>query len=196
MPMPTFPLPVLPSAPWRNLKKSRNAHFGAPRNAGFPVHAACDLIAPPNTPVLAVDEGTILRFYSFPTSRDEETIRRFPIYAMDVQHPGFIVRYGEIARNLPPGIRAGVEVQEGQVIASIAAQSGGAMLHFEMFKDRDRADEILTDRSHATVYRNVPQANYERRNDVMDPTPYLDAWSWDLRVKLRRTMDLSFDMDD
>ena len=59
-----------------------------------------------------------------------------------------------------------------------------------------RLKACLTNKSHATQYTNVPQANYERRDDLLDPTPYLDAWSMDLRKKLHREMDLSFDVDD
>ena len=44
---------------------------------------------------------------------------------------------------------------------------------YQMFNDPTRLD-ILTDRSdHRYLY--VPQANYKRRNDLLDPTDYLDA---------------------
>jgi hypothetical protein len=75
-------------------------------------------------------------------------------------------------------------VSEGQVIATVGIQCG-TMLHFEMFKDRTGVKEYLTNRSHDTKYTNVPQENYERRDDLMDPTPFLDMWSHDLLAKLR-----------
>lgn len=50
------------------------------------------------------------------------------------------------------------------------------MLHFEMFQDAKRLGD-LTNRSHKTKYLYVPQANYERRSDLLDPTPFLNAWS-------------------
>jgi hypothetical protein len=86
-------------------------------------------------------------------------------------------------------------VKEGQKIATVGAQCGGEMLHFEMFRDRSRVPnytgwtEMLTDRSHATRYLEAPQQNYERRNDLMDPTPYLDAWAQALKSSPREMDD-------
>ena len=40
----------------------------------------------------------------------------------------------------------------------------------------------LTDRSHTTKYKNVPQKDYERRDDLMDPTPLLDRWAMGMIV--------------
>lgn len=193
--MGTFPLRSLPSVPWRHLKASRNTYFGAPRDGSFPPHGACDLIARPGTEVLAVEDGTIIRGpYEFVRYRNEKAHCESVTYAIDVKHDSFTARYAEIAHNLPKGLGKGAHVDEGQVIAYVGTQCGGSMLHFELFHDVNRLD-ILTDKSHGTKYLYVPQANYERRNDLLDPTPYLDAWAWDLRVKLHRTMDLSLEID-
>jgi murein DD-endopeptidase MepM/ murein hydrolase activator NlpD len=204
--MGTFPLPILPNVPWRHLKKSQDAYFGAPRSGGFPVHGACDLIVPTGTKVLAVQHGTIIRKYSFVTYTNKDAVTnavtcQSTTWAIDVQHDDFVARYAEIDPVLPNGLDgrvlgAGSEVQEGQEIAKVGFQCGNSMLHFEMFKDRTRITEYLTNGSHSTKYANVPQANYERRDDLIDPTPYLDMWSWDLRQKLHRVMDLSFEIDD
>jgi murein DD-endopeptidase MepM/ murein hydrolase activator NlpD len=193
--MGTFPLRSIPSVPWRHLKKSRDTYFGAPRAAPFPPHGACDLIAPAGAEVLAVDDGTIIRGpYRFVRYTSEQPKCDTTTFAIDVQHTSFIARYCEIASNLPAGIAKGSQVKEGDVIAYVGAQCGGSMLHFEMFKDVNRL-EILTDKSHKTKYLYVPQADYERRSDLLDPTPYLDAWAWELRVKQNRTMDLSTEID-
>jgi murein DD-endopeptidase MepM/ murein hydrolase activator NlpD len=154
------------------------------------------LLVPSGTKVLAVQNGAILWIYEFFNGT----------WAMEVQHDEFIARYCEISPHNPAGIIEGKTVSEGDVIATVGAQAGGSMLHFEMFQDKNRkssrvecyADSkaCLTNKSHATQYTNVPQANYERRDDLLDPTPYLDAWSIDLRKKLHREMDLSFDVGD
>lgn len=169
--MSTFPLAAHPSVTWR--RNARNTHFGAPRSGGFPVHGACDLIAPVGTSVLAVRDGRIVRgpyaFVTYGSGANKTTT-----YAIDVAHDEFMARYCEIAHRLPEGVRAGGEVAEGQPIASVGVQSGGSMLHFEMFRDPNRLD-YLTDRSHHR-YLYVPQANYQRRNDLLDPTDLLYSW--------------------
>jgi murein DD-endopeptidase MepM/ murein hydrolase activator NlpD len=190
--MATFPLPVLPTIPWTPNGNSHNTHFGAPRDPPYPVHGACDLVVRAGTQVLAVFDGTIiLGPYRFVRYTSEKPRCDNWTYAIDVQHENsFIARYCEIAPNLASGLTKGSTVDEGQVIAFVGTQCGGSMLHFEMFQDVNRRDDLTND-SHATQYLYVPQANYERRSDLLDPTDYLNASAWDLRAKLHRTMDLS-----
>jgi hypothetical protein len=69
------------------------------------------------------------------------------------------------------------------------------MLHFEMFQDTTRLED-LTNPSDQAKYLYVPQRNYKRRSDLLDPTPYLDAWWWELKERQGRKMDLSMDMYD
>ena len=193
--MAIFPIDRSPEAPWRHLLKSRNSYFGAGRT-GFPIHGACDLLVPAGTPVMAVQHGTIIRGpYEFLDIDDREHNCRSTTYAIDVVHDDFIVRYAEIGANLPGGLGKNSPVEEGQVIAQVGVQCGGTMLHLEMFKDTARLG-VLTDKSHRTRYLHVPQANYERRSDLLDPTPYLDSWWWEYRERKGRTMDLSMDVDD
>lgn len=165
-----FPLSVVPTITWH--RNPTNTHFGASRSGGFPVHGACDLVVPAGTEVLAMEDGRIIRGpYQFVTYRQGTT--QTTTYAIDVAHAAFIARYCEISPVLPSGIRAGATVTQGQVIAAVGLQVGHSMLHFEMFNDPGRLD-ILTDRSeHRYLY--VPQASYKRRNDLLDPTDYLDA---------------------
>lgn len=140
-------------------------YFGAPRDGGARAHAACDLIAPPNTPVLAIADGVV---QAGPYAFYEGT------YALEVRHANFVVRYGEISGTVPAGIRTGAHVTRGQVIARVGLNtSGTSMLHLEMYKGTVTGP--LTQVSN-TIYLYVPARNYERRRDLIDPTPYLDRW--------------------
>src|SRR5262249_25825562 len=69
----SFPLASRPSVDYH----TGGRYFGAPRDGGR-YHAACDLIAPPGTHVLAVADGTIT---AGPYSFFENT------YAIEVTHP-------------------------------------------------------------------------------------------------------------
>jgi murein DD-endopeptidase MepM/ murein hydrolase activator NlpD len=173
--MSTFPLGRPPSVSWH--KNPTNTHFGAPRGGGFPVHGACDLIVPPGTEVKAVEDGVIIRIYSFVTYSCQigGVAHETTTWAMDVSHTRFTARYGEISSIIPEGLRAGVAVTEGQVIATVGSQCGGSMLHFELFDSPGRVGEYLTDVDNKK-YLYVPQANYQRRNDLLDPTYLLDRW--------------------
>ena len=81
-----FPLPFVPKKTY----KGGNG-FGASRDKvreGL-VHAANDLAARAGTPVLAMDQGVVLLGPSFFYNGT---------YVLDVKHPQFIARYGEIGR--------------------------------------------------------------------------------------------------
>jgi murein DD-endopeptidase MepM/ murein hydrolase activator NlpD len=178
--MATFPLPFRPSLSY----KTGGRFFGNDR--GGVLHAACDLIAPKGTPVLAVEAGKVLRgplwfFLSGPKVEQDGKqvcapgVECLLVYERQVKHATFIARYGEIDRKLPPGIAPGVEVKEGQVIAYVGAQTVSTMLHFEMFANvNDR--EPLTKRGNMK-YDNFPKPKktYSQRKDLMDPTAYLDG---------------------
>ena len=132
--------------------------FGANRSNGRK-HAGCDLIAPIGTPVRAVEDGEVILFRYF----------YHDTYYIAVDHGQFVVRYGEIAQKLPAGVRVGTRVLRGQHIGYIGRLSGGShMLHFEMYDGSSSGE--LTDRG------NQP---YQRRQDLIDPTPYLDAARFD-----------------
>jgi hypothetical protein len=49
------------------------------------------------------------------------------------------------------------------------------MLHLEMYKGT--ATGPFSQKSNDSNYDYVPAANYERRSDLLDPTPYLDEWA-------------------
>jgi murein DD-endopeptidase MepM/ murein hydrolase activator NlpD len=146
-----FPLNARPSKSYH--KDGRQ--FGARRSGGTRKHAGCDLDAPVGTPVRAVEDGVVIGFDYF----------YHDTWYIVVDHVIFTVRYGEISRRLPPGVKVGAEVKKGQHIGSIGRLSGGShMLHFEMYDNT--ATGPLTNR------KNPP---YQRRADLIDPTPYLDA---------------------
>jgi len=144
-----FPLPYVPTIPY----KGGNG-FGASRDKrrkGLK-HAANDLAAPPGTPVLAMDEGVVLRGpYQFFVGT----------YALELQHPQFIVRYCEIDSKTE--VNAGDTVREGQVIAYVGNQPGHDMLHVEFYTGTLTGD--LTQMSHPP---------YDRRGDVFNGAEFLD----------------------
>jgi murein DD-endopeptidase MepM/ murein hydrolase activator NlpD len=148
----TFPLPFVPTTTY----KGGNG-FGGNRDKvrkGL-VHAANDLEAPPGTPVLAMDQGTV--------------IRRTPFFkgteALEVKHPRFIARYCEISTEVV--VRAGDDVKEGQVIAYVGDQPGQDMLHLEFFQGNLTGDLSFDPGTHPP---------YDRRDDVFNGVKFLD-WS-------------------
>jgi murein DD-endopeptidase MepM/ murein hydrolase activator NlpD len=160
--MARFPLSFVPNLGYR--KGSGKRYFGAKRSNGRK-HAGCDLIAKAGTPIYAVDSGIIIDKYYF----YEGT------YALVVKHPGYIVRYGEIAEKLPETVAVGKNISEGQHIASVGMlSSGSSMLHFEMYSAT--AVGGLTKKSNHDKYNFVTPDNYQRHEDLLDPTGYLDSW--------------------
>lgn len=155
------------------------ASFGAARSGGR-VHAGCDLYwtndgglayqtgyYPYNddTPIYAVADGVIVDYYPF----------YLGTYALVVDHGDFTVRYGEVDDGgLPGGLTVGSAVAAGQQIATMGdlSMSSGtwSMLHFELYSND--ATGPLTDSSNYS-YLNVPDANYQRRADLMDCRPFL-----------------------
>lgn len=135
--------------------------FKAGRSGGRQ-HAACDLYRYKDEPALAVAPGVVLRdlYYFY-----EGT------YALEVRHDGgFVARYGEITSNKPSkNIAKNKFVRMGDRIGYIGKVNSNCcrpMLHFELYSgDKTGA---LTNRSNGT--------RYQRRKDLMDPTPYLLKW--------------------
>jgi len=144
-----FPLAYVPTQSYRG-----GRGFGASREKvrkGLR-HGAVDLMAPPGTPVLAMDDGVVVGGPS-PFFRGT--------YALEVQHPTFLTRYCEIARNAEVAFAS--PVKAGQVIAYVGNQPGHDMLHLEMYSGAVQGDLTQTGRP------------YDRREDLIDPTPYLDG---------------------
>ncbi|MFH1434283.1 MAG: M23 family metallopeptidase [Pseudomonadota bacterium] len=156
-----------------------SAEFGSSRSGGR-VHAGCDLYWTHDggydyqtayyaynndTPVYAVADGIIVNYYAFYNGTN----------ALEVDHDDFTVRYGEVDDGgLPGGLGIGSTVSAGQQIAvmgDLDMSSGTwSMLHFELYSNDLTGP--LTDTSNWT-YLNVPDANYQRRGDLMDCRPFL-----------------------
>lgn len=151
-----FPLHKFPSVSW----KDGGRQFGAGRANGRK-HAGCDLVAPVGTPVRAVAPGIVLAHQAF----YDQT------WYLVVDHGSFVVRYGEIKKQLPAGIRVGRKVRAGELIAQVGllVTLRRSMLHFEMYAG--------TETGPLTVKTSKP---YQRRADLLDPTPYLDTAVMDM----------------
>jgi len=159
--MARFPLNVYAQ---QNYHAGGIAFGGSSKNRGDRRHAACDLIAPPGTPVFAVERGHVLDVPK--TAFFQNT------YTVAIAHSGFIVRYCELAKE--GRIQEGIEVQEGQQIGVIGMNNKGrGMLHIEMYKGTATGPYK---RENNMEYLYVPERNYQRRKDLLDPTPYLDNW--------------------
>ena len=129
-------------------------------------HGACDLVAPPGTPVLAIDDGRVLRGpYPF----------FLGTWAIEVQHTNFIARYCEVAGRTE--VRKHDPVFAGQVIGYVGNQPGGDMLHLELFSGALTGD--------LTTAKTVANRPYYRRGDLMDPTALLDSLRDRLPVKTK-----------
>jgi murein DD-endopeptidase MepM/ murein hydrolase activator NlpD len=159
--------------------------FGA--NRGSLDHAGCDLVAPAGTQVLSMYDGTIWYmgtfFVSYPKSGPDVSYLGNSDLCQDamILNVGWvtyelavisddvgIIRYGEVAPTFPPGIGFGTKVKAGQHIAWVGPQFGGTMLHLEVFDDPGRRDRLT--QMGNKHYRFVPAKNYNRRDDLQDPT--------------------------
>lgn len=160
---------------------SSSAAFGAARSGGR-VHAGCDLYWTDDgglhygtsyyylnnhTPIYAVTDGVIVGYAPF----------YMGTHALVVDHGDFTIRYGEVdSGGLAGSLTVGSQVSAGEHIAymgDLNMSSGTwAMLHFELYSNDLTGP--LTDTSNY-VYMNVPDANYQRRGDLMDCGPFLRA---------------------
>jgi murein DD-endopeptidase MepM/ murein hydrolase activator NlpD len=101
--------------------------FDEPRTGH--VHEAADIMAPRNTPVRAVEAGTISRLLSNPSGG-------ITIYQLDPSER-FIYYYAHLER-YAEGLREGLKVDRGQVIGYVGtsgnAPKGAPHLHFAIFR--------------------------------------------------------------
>ncbi len=133
--------------------------FGARRGGGTRSHGATDLYRFRDEPILSVAPGTVVRdryfFYQ-------------GTYAVEVAHSGgFIVRYGEINAKVPTNIKRGAKVKMGDRVGTMGVVNSGCcrpMLHFELYRGNGKG---------ALTQTRKP---YNRRSDLMNPTPYLLRW--------------------
>jgi murein DD-endopeptidase MepM/ murein hydrolase activator NlpD len=159
-----FPIPFVPALDYRGSRGWNADRSAVAKQLNIPggvlKHAACDLIAPPGTPVLAVANGFVREVpYAF-YPKEGPLIT----YAFSVQHRGFVARYCEIDREVE--VKPGDYVLEGQVIAYVGNQPGYDMLHLELYEGTEFG-QLSTPNANAPFFR---------RKDVMDPTRFLDQW--------------------
>lgn len=134
--------------------------FRASRENGNRLHAACDLYRPHGEAVRAVADGKIVRgkYYFYEG-----------VYAIEVRHTGgFIARYGEVLGRNAANTKEGTLIKAGQTIGYVGTVNSGCcdpMLHFELYSGKAKGRLTQDD-----------DAGFERRSDLMNPTPYLQKW--------------------
>lgn len=161
-----FPMARIHSESWSKSPGS----FGA--NRGGRAHAGCDLYAPLGTWIHAITGGeVILGPYYFYAGT----------YALEVHHGEFVARYGEIQKDTP--VRKGDKVKAGQRIGrvghlvNIGVKSD--MLHLELYKGTGSGGLTVKGEASAKRADGVP---FQRRKDLMDPTPILSQLRKNLPV--------------
>ncbi|TDM09221.1 MAG: hypothetical protein C4K60_07915 [Ideonella sp. MAG2] len=144
------------------VKATANYHEGARRfgsgRTGGRKHAGIDLYAPTGTVVRAMAPGKVLRVYAFYCGTS----------AIEIDHGSFIARYGEVdSKRDKIYVEPGDKVERGEKIGVVGRLVGikvpSNMLHLEMYGSSSHAD--------LTVKGNPP---YQRRDDLIDPTPSID----------------------
>ncbi len=97
---------------------------------GRRAHAAIDIMAPRHTPVLAVEDGVIVRAF------DSRGAGGLNVYQFDPTGT-YCYYYAHLDR-YADGVRDGVKVQRGQVIGYVGttgnASPGAPHLHFAIFR--------------------------------------------------------------
>ncbi len=150
-----FPTALRPSISYAE----GQTRFRAGRAGGRRLHAGVDLYRKKGEAAVAVASGRVIRgHYYFYQG----------VFAIEVKHPQFIARYGEVLGSVPKGALKGQNVVAGQTVGLISKVNSGCctpMLHFELYKG--------TSRGPLTRYRVPP---YDRRPDVIDPTNYIRKW--------------------
>ncbi|MCO5114651.1 MAG: M23 family metallopeptidase [Bdellovibrionaceae bacterium] len=130
--------------------------FGANRSKGKRLHAGVDLYSKDRAPVYAVDSGTLRGFYKF----------YYDVYAIEVTHNNFIIRYGEVLNKMPAGLKVGRPVRMGQNLGwiwKIRQLNVKPMLHFEMYSSK-RSGTLSGG------------GKYKRRSDLKNPTSDMRKW--------------------
>jgi murein DD-endopeptidase MepM/ murein hydrolase activator NlpD len=101
--------------------------FSASRDGGDRVHGAVDILAPRNTPVVAADDGTILRM-------SRNTLGGITIYAVDREHE-FVYYYAHLD-HYRDGVSAGQKIQKGDTLGFVGTTGNAPKdvphLHFQI----------------------------------------------------------------
>ena len=146
----SFPLDKAPSPDWNGGAR----FYGAKRSNGR-LHAGCDLLGTPGSPIYAISDGVLVRGpYQFTGPKQNLAVTD----AVEIRHGQYLIRYGEIA---PGSYVGGKTPTKGSIIAKIGALR---MLHFEMYSNG------------ASIESLTGTNQYKRRADGMNPGPLLDQW--------------------
>lgn len=159
---PLFPFTEVTKYSWETGARA----FGTNRSGGTRAHAGCDLYYPTGTWIHAVADGVVVTGpYSFYAST----------YALEIDHGGFLLRYGEIKGGAP--VKTGDHVKAGQRIAQVGHLVGisveSDMLHLEMYSKAAAGSLSVKGAAGAKRADGVP---FQRRADLMNPAPHLNQW--------------------
>lgn len=149
--------------------KEGQAKFDWRREGGARIHAGCDLYAPLESDVVAVDAGTVVEI-SYKYAKHTKAIA---VYHEKIG----IIRYGELVSIPEEFFKVGAKVEKGGLVIGKVGQVAkvSPMLHFELFDGSGSGR--LTNTVDKIEYKNADvqkDANYERRADLMNPTKLLD----------------------
>lgn len=154
-----FPLATQAHADYRQSPRS----FGAGRSGGRRKHAGADLYHRQWEPVYAVADGVLLR--------DREGFYGGTAATEVLHSGGFVVRYGEIAFQRDKKLTVKPKVKAGDLLGYVKATTkrrgfNPPMLHFELYSGKVKGALTVAKGGGA----------YQRRSDLMNPTPYLQKW--------------------
>ena len=180
---------------WKGLGngKHRTTQFMA-RREGDRLHAACDLMVPRGTAVLAVCKGKVLNYvngFKDPRSNPPDRLDA----ALTILHqpeglPEFIVRYGEVEPKGTNGVQRpkGESIDAGQFIAEVGRHR---QLHFELYASgkttpglsiawgaigrREKRPNAYTQEDIDALVEAGYEPYFQRRNDLANPAEFLEA---------------------
>lgn len=172
-----FPVPYPAWYPYTKKEDTGKKWFGAQRSGRK--HAGVDLFSKPGNTVFAVTAGTVTQAAdtAFTTRYNKKRQVVAQSYDLAIKHNGGkIIRYGEIskaARRLVVG--ATVTPEE-----KLAVVSYTSMLHMEIYSGKQNGNLTVRQRDRKGLKCDKKSTNpvcvYQRREDVIDPTPYALRW--------------------
>jgi murein DD-endopeptidase MepM/ murein hydrolase activator NlpD len=138
--------------------KGHPGAFSTPRR--FDIHTGVDLYCPANTPVLAVESGTVVLINLF-TGPKVGSPWWHETSFVGIQGPSGVVIYGEIL----PQVKLGQRVEAGKVVG---------LVQQVLKKDKGKPMTML----HLELYKNICEPVVWELNtncpvDLLDPTNYL-----------------------
>ncbi len=151
--------------------KQGSPQFGHRRAKGDRVHAACDLYAPLESDVVAVDDGYVVEI---------STKFSGPTQAIALFHKGIgVIRYGEVIKIPVDYLIVNTQITAGTVIGKVgrAVATFPPMLHFELFDGSGSGNLSVRPGGEEPAHYNsgvLKDAHYNRRTDLMNPTELLD----------------------